>query len=64
MSKEKITELLLAKRANASTVDDFIKLLNNCEMARYSQHHTEASLENDFQAAVQVLSGLDKQIRK
>ena len=64
MSKEKITELLLQKQAHTTTIDKFIKLLRNCEMARYSQHHANDSLEKDFQDAVQVLSELDKQIRK
>lgn len=64
MSKEKITELLLQKQAHTTTIDKFIKLLRNCEMARYSQHQANDSLEKDFQDAVQVLSELDKQIRK
>lgn len=64
MSKEKITELLLQKQAHTTTIDKFIKLLHNCEMARYSQHQANDSLEKDFQDAVQVLSELDKQIRK
>ncbi|MDO4229493.1 MAG: BatD family protein [Capnocytophaga sp.] len=64
MSKEKITELLLQKKVNTPVIDDFINSLNNCEMARYSLHHSEASLEKDYQNAIQVLSELDKQIKR
>lgn len=64
MSKEKINELLLARHAAPETVERFIQLLANCEMARYSQHHTDASVESDFGNAVQVITELDKQVKK
>jgi len=32
-------------------------------MARYSQHHTDASMEKDFENAVEVISALDKQVK-
>ena len=64
MSKEKITDLLLEKHAEASTVNSFIQLLSNCEIHRYSQQHTEASLTKDFQEAIRVISDLDKQVKK
>ena len=64
MSKEKINELLLARHAAPETVERFIQLLANCEMARYSQHHTDALVESDFGNAVQVITELDKQVKK
>lgn len=64
MSKDKINELLLARHAAPDTVERFIQLLANCEMARYSQHHTDASVESDFGNAVQVITELDKQVKK
>ena len=64
MSKDKINELLLARHAAPETVERFIQLLANCEMARYSQHHTDASVESDFGNAVQVITELDKQVKK
>jgi aerotolerance-related protein batD len=63
MSKDKITELLLSRKATEATVAQFMALLANCEMARYSQHHTDASMEKDFSEAVQVISALDKQVK-
>lgn len=64
MSKDKINELLLARHAAPETVERFIQLLANCEMARYSQHHTDASVESNFGNAVQVITELDKQVKK
>ena len=63
MSKDKITELLLSRKATEATVAQFMALLANCEMARYSQHHTDASMEKDFSEAVKVISALDKQVK-
>ena len=63
MSKDKITELLLNQKATENTVAQFMALLANCEMARYSQHHTDASMEKDFGNAVEVISALDKQVK-
>ena len=63
MSKDKITELLLNQKANEATVTQFMALLANCEMARYSQHHTDSSMEKDFGDAVEVISALDKQVK-
>jgi aerotolerance-related protein batD len=54
----------LARHAAPETVERFIQLLANCEMARYSQHHTDASVESDFGNAVQVITELDKQVKK
>ena len=62
MSKDTISELLLQRQADEATVSQFIKLLANCEMARYAQH-SEAAMERDFQDAVEVISGLDKQMK-
>ena len=62
MSKDTISELLLQRQAAEATVSQFIKLLANCEMARYAQH-SEAAMERDFEAAVEVISGLDKQMK-
>ncbi|MDO5608406.1 MAG: BatD family protein [Capnocytophaga sp.] len=63
LSKEKIMELLQQKHVKEQSVNEFITLLGNCEMARYSTH-TPSSMENDYQRAVTILSDLDKQIKK
>jgi hypothetical protein len=61
MSKEKITEILLSRKGNPETVSDFIKLTENCEFARYAPS-TEASIQQDYDKAVRIISELAKQI--
>ncbi len=62
MSKEKITDLLLSKKANQETVSDFIQLTENCELARYA-YSSESAIQNDYDKAVIIISELEKQLK-
>ncbi|HSD13816.1 MAG TPA: BatD family protein [Flavobacterium sp.] len=61
MSKENIQELLESKKAASETINDFMKLMDNCEFARYAPSTTVA-MQQDYDKAVSVLSDLSKQI--
>lgn len=62
MSKEKISELLLSRKANPETVSDFIVLTENCELARYA-YSSESAIQNDYDKAVVIISELEKQLK-
>lgn len=62
MSKEKITELLLSRKANSETVSEFIQLTENCELARYA-YSSESAIQNDYDKAVVIISELEKQLK-
>ena len=62
MSKEKITELLLSRKANPDTVSDFILLTENCELARYA-FSSESAIQQDYDKAVEIISELEKQLK-
>jgi oxygen tolerance protein BatD len=61
MSKDKIREILLARKANPETVNDFITLTENCEFARYAPA-SSVTIHNDYDKAVAIISALEKQI--
>ena len=61
MSKDNIQELLLSRNANPEVVNEFIALTENCEIARYSPS-TSATIQQDFDKAVEIISALEKQI--
>ena len=61
MSKANIKELLLSKEANVELVNDFIALTENCEIARYAPS-SNATIQNDYDKAVSIISDLEKQI--
>lgn len=61
MSKEKITEILLSRKATPETVSAFIKLTESCEFARYAPS-TNEEIHHDYDKAVAIISDLEKQI--
>ncbi|MBP1223305.1 BatD family protein [Flavobacterium sp. 1355] len=61
MSKDNIRELLLSRNANPEAVQSFITLTENCEFARYAPA-SSASIQQDYDKAVVIISELEKQI--
>jgi len=60
-SKEKILALLNDKNVDATNTEDFMALLKNCEMARYSPF-TDVQMQQDYEKAAKVISQIDKQL--
>ncbi|HFS67567.1 MAG TPA: protein BatD [Flavobacteriia bacterium] len=59
MSKDRIEEILKDKNVNTQTIKEFIKVLNDCEFARYAPS-SNTKMEQDYQNAVNVITTLDK----
>jgi len=62
MSKEKISEILQSKNAEPETISNFIKLTENCELARYAMS-SESAIQQDYEKAVGIISELEKQLK-
>ncbi len=60
-SKDKITSLLIQKEVDTDTIEGFISLLKNCEMARYSPF-SDVQMQEDYDRASKIISNLDKQL--
>ncbi len=61
LSKDKITTLLSERKANESTISEFLSLLKSCELARYTPS-TKVEMRMDYDKASKTISMLDKQI--
>lgn len=61
-TKEKTEDLLIERRVESATVGEFIELLKNCELARYTPI-TEVEMQQDYDKAARTISQIDKQIR-
>ena len=61
MTKPNIQELLLTRGAKAETVEEFIKIMNSCEFARYAPS-SGAAMQQDYDNAVKVITKLEKEI--
>ena len=60
-SKEKIKLLLGNKNIQIESIDLFIKLIENCEYARYTPA-SNVVINKDYENALKVISEIDKQI--
>lgn len=60
-SKEKMEALLTEKGVDPQTVNLFIRVLTNCEFARYTPS-SRSSIEQDYATAVDAITQMDKQL--
>lgn len=60
-SKDKIEKLLTNHQVKSDVIQDFIKLLEHCELTRYAPT-TDGAMQSDYQLAVEVISKMDKQV--
>ncbi|MBL6648956.1 MAG: protein BatD [Flavobacteriaceae bacterium] len=58
-SKERIYKLLSKRNINNQTLSSFLKLIENCELARYTPA-SDVTINNDYENAVNVISEIDK----
>jgi hypothetical protein len=61
ISKQKITELLERKKINSNTIDEFIEVLKNSDLARYTPI-TNSEMKEEFERAKYIIVQLDKQL--
>lgn len=61
-TKDKIEALLLKRKVESITVNEFIGLLENCELARYTPI-TQVEMQQDYDKAAKTISLIDKQIK-
>ena len=60
-SKEKIKSLLVNKNIQIESIELFVKLIENCEYARFTPA-SNVAINNDYKNAVNIISEIDKQI--
>jgi len=61
-SKEKISALLTERKVSDEAIGEFVNLLKNCELARYTPI-TQVEMQQDYKKAAKTISLIDKQIR-
>ena len=63
ISKDKIANILEGKKVNKQTISQFIKVLNDCDFARYTPT-SNLQMEQEYQNAAEVIMALDKEINQ
>ena len=61
ISREKITEILDKKQVDNSTIEEFGKVLENCDYARYTPS-TDVMMKQEYENAKKVIAKIDKQL--
>lgn len=61
-AKDKIENLLLKRKVESIAVKEFLDLLGNCELARYTPI-TEVEMHQDYDKAAKTISLIDKQLK-
>lgn len=61
ISKEKIAEILRNKTVDEVTITEFIKVLDDCDYARYTPT-TNVMMQQEYEKAKDVITKLDKQL--
>ena len=61
-NKEKIQSLLTERNVDLTVVSEFISILENCELARYTPI-THVTMKNDYEKSVITIAAIDKKIR-
>ena len=62
LSKEKIQGLLSERQVDDSVITEFMSILKNAELARYTPL-TNVEMQQDYDKAARTISAIDKQIR-
>lgn len=61
ISREKITEILDKKQVDKITIEEFGKVLENCDYARYTPS-TDVMMKQEYENAKKVIAKIDKQL--
>lgn len=62
LSKEKVVGLLKDKQVDDAVISDFVSIIKNCELARYTPI-TNVEMQQDYEKAAKTISLIDKQAR-
>ncbi|WP_026754587.1 BatD family protein [Sediminibacter sp. Hel_I_10] len=61
-TKDKIEETLLQRDVNEGTVNEFLSILEHCELARYTPI-TNVEMQQDYEKAARTISVIDKEMK-
>ena len=61
ISIEKIADILNKKQVDKTTIEEFSKVLENCDFARYTPS-TDVMMKLEYENAKKVIAKIDKQL--
>lgn len=64
LNRDNARATLLENKVAEETIDEFITLIDHCEMARFSQSMAEKPIDEQYKQAEKLIGKFEKQIRK
>ncbi|MDA3880250.1 MAG: BatD family protein [Prolixibacteraceae bacterium] len=64
LNRDNASSTLLENNVNEETINEFIKLIDNCEMARFAPAMVEHPIDEQYKQAEKLIGKFEKQIRK
>ncbi|MBQ8361939.1 MAG: protein BatD [Bacteroidaceae bacterium] len=64
LSKDNVEQELLSHQVDASLTNEFIRVLNDCEFARYAPASVAGGMEQVYKAAIEVISKMESSIKR
>lgn len=61
LSKDRISKLLSDKNVESSTISEFVSILENCELARYTPM-ASVTMQQDYDKGAKTITDIDKQM--
>ncbi|WP_188461901.1 BatD family protein [Bizionia arctica] len=61
-TKDKIEDILITRQVDSEIVSEFLAILQNCELARFTPI-TQVEMQQDYDKAAKTISAIDKQIK-
>ena len=62
MQRDAIIELLESRGIQAQERDELISLIDECEMARYSQQQSDGAMDGQYKRAIDIISTLENKL--
>lgn len=64
LSKDNVEQELMNRHVDKGLTDDFIKILNECEFARYAPTSVAGGMEQVYTSAIEVISKMENSIKR
>lgn len=64
LSKDNVEQELVQRGVDKAITDDFLRLLNDCEFARYAPSSIAGGMDKVYASAIEVISRMDSSIKR
>jgi hypothetical protein len=64
LTKDNVREKLSTLQINEATIDEFVKIIQTCEIALFAGMDNSSSMQTMYENAINVISNIDNEIQR